>query len=116
MLRRGVKWTAIIAVASSVRNGRWYNETKSILQDKGLMPTDPKTIDKIRAADIEEARQRQLDQPPSVYKSVVTKEQRAAIKAKYKKPVAMEKPPVKEKLVKAIAKPLAKPVNCCDFS
>lgn len=106
MLRRGLKWTAILAVASSARHGRWYDETKVILQGKGVMPTDPKMINEIRAADAEEARRKQLDKPQSAYRAPMTSDQRAAIRAKYGK-----NPPAK-----ATEKPPIKTVNRCDFS
>jgi hypothetical protein len=110
MLCRGIKWTAILAVASSARKGRWYGEAKSILQGRGIMPTDPRKIDEIRVADIEDAKLRQLDQPKPP-KARLTPKQRTAIKAKYGKPQPLQP----AKLKPQPAKP-AKTASYCDFS
>lgn len=106
MLRRGLKWTAILAVASSARKGRWYDETKSILQGKGVMPTDIKTINEIRAADAETARiayaTEEAKRKEMNRRNSPTAEQRAIRKAQYSKKAAPKAPP--------------KTVNYCDFS
>lgn len=64
MLERGRDWIAVMAVASAVRGGRWYDQCRQILQDKGLMPSDRTAINKAKsdAAKI-------MKEPPPKYKT-----------------------------------------------
>lgn len=53
MLASGDKeWTHIVSVARQVRKGAWYKDVTRILQERGLMPTDPgelkKAAEKVR--------------------------------------------------------------------
>lgn len=52
MLANGRSWLDIIAVARVVRNGKWYDDSKVILQGCGKMPLDEAVIIKMRRADI----------------------------------------------------------------
>lgn len=50
MLSRGRDWIAITAVASVVRDGRWKDPVRVILQERGLMPKDDKEIVRLKIA------------------------------------------------------------------
>lgn len=48
MLAKGRDWIAIVAVARFIRDGRWYEPARDMLQAKGLMPKDPALIRKLK--------------------------------------------------------------------
>ena len=48
MLSRDVNWMGILSVARQARKGIWREEAKALLQQRGLMPTDPKEINRLR--------------------------------------------------------------------
>ena len=52
MLDHKRDWIAIMAVARAIRNGKWYDECKEILQTKGLMPKSEAEIHKQQVASI----------------------------------------------------------------
>lgn len=52
MQAHGRSWLDIIAVARVVRNGKWYDDVKCLLQRDGEMPLDEAVILKMRKADI----------------------------------------------------------------
>ncbi len=49
MLAHGRSWIAILAVCRGVRSGRWYDECRTQLRDRGLMPLDDATCLQQRA-------------------------------------------------------------------
>lgn len=51
MLANGRNWIAILAVSRAIRSGKWYDECRSQLQERGLMPMDDATVLKERIAD-----------------------------------------------------------------
>ena len=68
MLGHGRDWIAILAVARFARNGRWYDEIKSMLQARGLMPLDEKLILEAREKALKNAVPRNdgLDLPSNI--------------------------------------------------
>jgi len=44
MLAHGRDWMAILAVARFVRKGRWHEECKKMLIERGLMPKEEEEI------------------------------------------------------------------------
>lgn len=60
MLSHGRDWIAITAVAAVVRNGKWKDPVKAILQERGLMPKDDKEIVRLKM----EASKRIVEEPP----------------------------------------------------
>ena len=53
MLKHDRNWIAILCVSRAIRGGRWYEECKTILQDRGLMPKDMAQILKDRQIDMD---------------------------------------------------------------
>jgi len=60
MLAGGRNWIAITAVASVIRDGRWKNDVRIILQERGLMPTDETEIVRLKV----EASKTIVEDPP----------------------------------------------------
>lgn len=65
MLSNGRDWIAITAVASVIRNGKWKDEIKGILQERGLMPTDENEIIRLK----KEAAKKVVAEPPRYARS-----------------------------------------------
>lgn len=63
MLEHGRGWVAILGVARAVRNGKWYDQVKVMLLERGLMPTDPVEVSKQYEAAVKYC----ASEPPSKY-------------------------------------------------
>jgi len=57
MLRHGKTWLDVLAVGRVIRAGRWREEVKTILIERGLMPKDEAEANQLRIKDIELKRQ-----------------------------------------------------------
>lgn len=44
LLAKKTSWQGIVAIARLIRGGAWRLRVQEILQEKGLMPTDPEEI------------------------------------------------------------------------
>jgi len=57
MLRHGRSWLDVLAVGRVIRDGRWRDDVKRILIERGLMPQDEAEAKRLQIKDIELKRQ-----------------------------------------------------------